>query len=79
MKYCRGDRVVIEGNLLGTIAEEWIHQDYDGNIKPYYKVYVDYFRELREYDEEVMNRCLIRHKYLSGEELVWQDNAINNH
>ena len=79
MKYCRGDRVVIEGNLLGTIVEEWIHQSQDGSTKPFYKVYVDYFREIREYDEEFMNRCLIRHKYLSGEELVWQDNAINNH
>lgn len=73
MKYCRGDRVVIEGNLLGTIVEEC------GSTKPFYKVYVDYFREIREYDEECMNRCLIRHEYLSGEELVWQDNAINNH
>lgn len=74
MNFCRGDRVVVEGNLMGTVVEEWIHS----NNQPYYKVYVDYFREIREYDENVINRCLIRHKYLSGEELLWQDNAINN-
>lgn len=76
MNFCRGDRVIIESNLMGTIVEEWLHQEYDGSIKPYYKVYVDYFRQIKEYDEDKLQRCLIRHKYLSGAEIIWQNNAI---
>lgn len=76
MKYCRGDRVVVEGNLMGTVVEEWLHQEYANETKPFYKVYVDYFREIRQYDEDKLQRCLIRHKYLSGEEIMWQDNAV---
>ena len=76
MNFCRGDRVIVESNLMGTIVEEWLHQEYDGSIKPYYKVYVDYFRQIKEYDEDKLQRCLIRHKYLSGAEIIWQNNAI---
>lgn len=75
MKFCFGDIVVVETNLIGVIVKSWS----DINTENFsYDVYVRYFNEIRKYPEELIQRYMVRHKYLSGEEIIWQDNAINN-
>lgn len=75
LKFCFGDIVVVETNLIGVIVKSWISSD--TTIK--HDVYVRYLNSIKTYSEEVIERYMVRHKYLSDEELVYQDNAINNH
>lgn len=81
MKFCFGDMVVVEDNLIGVVLTDWINpknaiNPKDREVK--HEVYVRYFREIREYTEEQMERYMVRHKYLEGEEIIWQSNAVNN-
>lgn len=83
MLYCFGDIVVIEENLIGVIVKSYtpkfqktpqgIVQKEEGS----HDVYVRYFNEIRNYPESRIKRYMVRHKYLEGEEIEWQDNAVN--
>lgn len=70
MRFCFGDIVVVEGNLIGVVVKSWC-----GSI-PRYDVYVREFCAIVEYAETEMERYLVRHKYLDDIELEWQRNAV---
>lgn len=74
MKFCFGDIVVIEDNLIGVVVKDLCSLDNEIS----HEVYVRYFNEIRTYKEYQMERYMVRHKYLSDEEIMYQDNAINN-
>lgn len=73
MKFCFGDIVVVDGNLIGVIVKSWIN----GKRGHLYDVYVRMANEIREYKECDIQRYMVRHKYLDSQELEWQDNAVN--
>lgn len=82
MKFCFGDIVVVESNLIGVVVKSWINPK-DITVNPdkrevRHEVYVRYFNEIREYPEEAMERYMVRHKYIEGEEITWQHNAVHN-
>lgn len=73
MKFCFGDIVIVEGNLIGVILSSWVRN----NKEMYYEVYVRVDKEIREYDEKDIQRYMVRHKILDETELEYQDAAIN--
>jgi len=77
MKFCFGDIVVVEDNLIGVVVKDWCPSP-SSKREPYHEVYVRYFNDIREYNESQMERYMVRHKYLSDEEIVWQNNAVHN-
>lgn len=72
MKFCFGDIVVVEGFLIGVIVKSWIRAD-DSHS---YEVYVRNYNGIKEYNEEDIQRYMVRHKELSYEELMWQAQTI---
>ena len=77
MKFCFGDIVVVENNLIGVVVKDWCPSPWSDR-EPHHDVYVRYFNEIREYDESKMERYMVRHKYLSDDEIIWQNNAVHN-
>lgn len=75
MKYTFGDIVVVDGENIGVIVKSWGKSN-KGN-PPYHEVYVRMYNVIKEYTEDQMERYLVRHKYLSEDELEWQANAVN--
>lgn len=73
MKFCFGDIVVVEGNLIGVICKSWIKD----NKEIYYEVYVRSFNGIKEYTESEIQRYMVRHKELNDEELEYQEEAQN--
>ena len=73
MKFCFGDIVVVEENLIGVVVKSWCSLN-----KTEHEVYVRYFNEIRSYKENQIQRYMVRHKYLSEEEIEYQKNAINH-
>jgi len=73
MKYVFGDIVVVDGIYIGVIVKTWIDED-DDYI---YEVYVRGYNRIEEYEEDNIQRYMVRHKYLSEEELEHQHNAVN--
>lgn len=71
MKFCFGDIVVVENELIGVVVKPWC-----GN-PPKCEVYVRMFNCIREYPENEIERYMVRHKYLDEEELKWQRNAVD--
>ena len=69
MKYCFGDIVVVEVDLIGVVVKTWQDGLYD--------VYVREYNTIIQYEEEDIERYMVRHKYLNEEELEYQKNAIN--
>ena len=74
MKFCFGDIVVVEKGLIGVVVKSWISAD---SRQHTYEVYVRMFNGIKTYDEEHMERYMVRGKYLSEEELEWQFNAVH--
>ncbi len=68
MKYCFGDIVVVEVELIGVVVKCWIDKTYD--------VYVRGYNTIKSYKEESIERYMVRHKYLNEEELEYQRNAV---
>ena len=73
MKYTFGDIVVVDKINIGVIVKCWILSDKNYN----YDVYVRMYNEIKNYKEDEIERYMVRHKYLSDEEKVYQFNAIN--
>lgn len=73
MKFCFGDIVVVEGNLIGVIVKSWIRN----NKEIVYEVYVRSYSEIKEYKEDDIQRYMVRHKELNDEELDYQDEVYH--
>lgn len=73
MKFCFGDIVIVEDNLIGVICKSWIRN----NKEIYYEVYVRSYNCIKEYDENQIQRYMVRHKELSDEEKEYQEEVIN--
>ena len=71
MKFCFGDIVVVEGNLIGVVVKSWISRENN------YDVYVRSLNGIVNYAESKIERYMVRHKELDEEELEWQSNAVN--
>lgn len=71
MKFCFGDIVVVEGNLIGVVVKSWISSENN------YDVYVRSYNRILNYSESEIERYMVRHKELNEEELEWQSNAVN--
>lgn len=76
MKFTFGDIVVVDTDNIGVVVKCWIK-----NIGEEfsYEVYVRNYNAIKEYKEEEIERYMVRHKYLSDEEKVYQFNAINGY
>lgn len=69
MKFCFGDMVVVEGNLIDVIVKSWIRN----NKEIIYEVYVRSYNGIKEYKEDDIQRYMVRHKELNKEELEYQE------
>lgn len=76
MKFCFGDIVVVEENLIGVVVKSWVTYSKGNKIKNY-DVYVRMKNNIVNYKEEEMERYMVRHKYLNEEELEYQHDTIN--
>lgn len=77
MRYCFGDIVVVEHNKIGVIVKSWI-TDHKGQITKNYDVYVRTNDTIKNYNEDEIQRYMVRHKYLNKEEMNYQNNVINS-
>lgn len=68
-KFLFGDIVVVDVDQIGVIVKTW-ESDKRG---VYYEVYVRSYNCIKEYLETELDRYRVRHKYLSEEELEWQN------
>lgn len=68
MKFLFGDIVVVERFLIGVIVKSW-KSNKKGN---YYEVYVRNYNEIKEYNEDEIERYKVRHKELNEEEMYYQ-------
>ena len=73
MKFAFGDIVVVDNIEIGVIVKSWVSSNHSYN----YDVYVREYNAIKNYKEEEIERYMVRHKYLSDEEKVYQFNAIN--
>ena len=71
MKFCFGDIVVVEGNLIGVVVKSWISRENN------YDVYVRSFNRIINYKESEIERYMVRHKELDEDEMYYQSNAVN--
>ena len=69
MKFCFGDIVVVEGNLIGVVVKSWCVD----NKEIRYEVYVRSYSNIKEYNENDIERYMVRHKELNDEEIEYQD------
>lgn len=77
MKFCFGDIVVVRGNLIGVVVKAWIIQyEPDGKTTHEYEVYVRMSQRIEPFQEEDMERYMVRHKELDEQEMEWQRNAV---
>ena len=68
-KFLFGDIVVVDNYSIGVIVKTW--QKATGGFS--YEVYVRLANKIIEYDEEKIERYRVRNKYLSEEEIEWQN------
>lgn len=77
MKFCFGDIVVVENNLIGVVVKSWVTYSKDKTIHNY-DVYVRMKNAIVNYQENEIERYMVRHKYLSEEEMEYQLDTINS-
>lgn len=75
MKFTFGDIVVVDDIEIGVIVKCWISTRNGKSFN--YDVYVRNYNSIKNYEEEDIQRYMVRHKYLSEEEKEYQYNAIN--
>ena len=73
MKFCFGDIVVVEEELIGVVVKSW--KDIK-NKKFTYEVYVRSYNNIITYDEDKIERYMVRHIYLSDEEKEYQNDTV---
>lgn len=74
MKFTFGDIVVVDGNLIGVIVKCW-QKSLCGKKPAHYEVYVRNYNSIQEYNENEIQRYLVRHKELNDEEMYYQQKA----
>lgn len=67
-KFLFGDIVVVDDNQIGVIVKSW-----EDKVGFYYEIYVRSYNCIKDYREEEIERYRVRHKYLSEEEMEWQN------
>lgn len=78
MNYAFGDIVVVDGENLGVVVKSWNPISGPNKDKgPFHEVYVRMYNGIKDFYEKDMQRYMVRHKYLSEEEIEYQFNAIN--
>lgn len=75
MKFTFGDIVVVDKINIGVIVKCWTSIDKNFN----YDVYVRIDNCIKNYKENEIERYMVRHKYLSDEEKVYQFNATHGY
>ena len=75
MKFTFGDIVIVDTDNIGVVVKCWTSPKH----KYSYEVYVRNYNAIKEYKEGEIERYMVRHKYLSDEEKVYQFNAINGY
>lgn len=75
MKFCFGDIVVVEENLIGVVVKSWVTFSKGEKVKNY-DIYVRMKNGIVNYREEEIQRYMVRHKYLSDEEMEYQYDTI---
>lgn len=74
MKYCFGDIVVVENDLIGVVVKCWESLN---SVEQYtYDVYVRVYNGIKQYAQNDIQRYMVRHKYLNLEEKQYQENII---
>ena len=74
MKFCFGDIVVVDKNNIGVVVKSWINgKDNSHN----YDVYVRMYNSIVNYEEDQIERYMVRHKYLSEEEMEYQYDTVH--
>lgn len=73
MKFCFGDIVVVDDIQIGVVVKCWSGNT-TGNS---YDIYVRSYNAIKNYNENEIERYMVRHKYLNDEEVEYQYNAIN--
>ena len=73
MKFCFGDIVVVDDIQIGVVVKCWSENTTGNN----YDVYVRSYNVIKNYNEDEIERYMVRHKYLNDEEIEYQYNAIN--
>ena len=64
-----GDIVVVNENQIGVVVKCW-----DSTKRGiYYEVYNRMTSSIKEYLENEVERCVVRHKYLDDKELKYQN------
>ena len=71
MKFCFGDIVVVYGNRIGVVVKSWYKL---ATNKYVYEVYVRTENCIITFDEDQVQRYMVRHKVLSEEDLFYQKN-----
>ena len=71
MKFCFGDIVVVERNLIGVVVKSRVLRENN------YDVYVRSFNRIINYKESEIERYMVRHKELDEDEMYYQSNAVN--
>ena len=74
MKLCFGDIVVVDECQIGVVVKCW-ERSLMGS-PPSYDVYVRSYNKIINYPESEVERYMVRHKYLSEEEIEYQKNAV---
>lgn len=74
MKFTFGDIVVVDEIEIGVVVKCWTSLKHKNN----YDVYVREYNDIKNYKENEIERYMVRHKYLTDEELEYQRNAINS-
>lgn len=78
MKFCFGDIVVVNGNLIGVIVKSWTTFSFSKGKKiNNYDVYVRMKNDIQNFREEEIERYMVRHKYLSDEEMEYQYDTVH--
>lgn len=76
MKFCFGDIVVVEENLIGVVVKSWVTYSQGKNINNY-DVYVRMHNSIKNFKEEDIERYMVRHKYLDEDEQYYQYNVVH--
>ena len=76
MKFCFGDIVVVEENLIGVVVKSWVTYSQGKNINNY-DVYVRMHNNIKNFREEDIERYMVRHKYLDEDEQYYQYNVVH--
>lgn len=74
--YAEVIEVVVEGGLIGVVVKSW-GKSFLGKPRNY-DVYVRSWNIIQNYDEEDIERYMVRHKELTKEELEYQRNALKD-